>query len=182
MHGMFWSPANDPKLKDMNDYFLRADNIDKPHIYKWPFSGADPPTYFRTNEVTATFQLITDTYGVPDYKEVNPSLFGIVTFPFLFGVMFGDIGHGFILFLAGFMMCYFADRLKASPIGEHAGMRYMVLMMGFFATFNGICYNDFMSIPIDGGSCYTDVNGYVDWEPNCVYPIGFDPKWYMAEN
>jgi V-type H+-transporting ATPase subunit a len=45
------------------------------------------------------FQDIVDTYGVPVYKEVNPTVFTIVTFPFLFGVMFGDIGHGGIVFL-----------------------------------------------------------------------------------
>jgi V-type H+-transporting ATPase subunit a len=39
------------------------------------------------------------------YKEVNPAVFAIVTFPFLFGVMFGDIGHGLLLLLAGILMC-----------------------------------------------------------------------------
>ncbi len=43
-----------------------------------------PPTYFRTNEFTSVFQLIVNTYGVPKYKEVNPALFTIVTFPFLY--------------------------------------------------------------------------------------------------
>lgn len=39
-------------------------------------------------------------YGVPSYKEVNPALLTTVTFPFLYGMMFGDIGHGFVLFIA----------------------------------------------------------------------------------
>jgi V-type H+-transporting ATPase subunit a len=47
------------------------------------------------------------TYGIPNYKEVNPSVFAIVTFPFLFGVMFGDIGHGAVLLLVGALMCIF---------------------------------------------------------------------------
>jgi len=34
-----------------------------------------PPTFIRTNEFTIPFQEITDTYGVPNYKEVNPSYF-----------------------------------------------------------------------------------------------------------
>jgi V-type H+-transporting ATPase subunit a len=42
----------------------------------------DPPTYFKTNDVTFVYQEITNTYGVPKYSEINPSVFGIVTFPF----------------------------------------------------------------------------------------------------
>ncbi len=45
-----------------------------------------------------------NTYGIPRYREVNPGLFTIAFFPFLFGVMFGDIGHGGILLLFGIYM------------------------------------------------------------------------------
>jgi len=38
---------------------------------------------------------------VPKYREVNPGIFTIITFPFQFGVMFGDIGHGGIVFAFG---------------------------------------------------------------------------------
>ena len=48
-------------------------------------------------------QGIVNTYGVPRYREANPALFTIVTFPFLFGIMYGDIGHGVCLFAFG---CY----------------------------------------------------------------------------
>lgn len=62
---------------------------------------ADPPTHFRTNDFTTPFQEIVNTYGIPRYREVNPGMFTIVMFPFLFGVMFGDIGHGGVLFIFG---------------------------------------------------------------------------------
>lgn len=61
----------------------------------------NPPTYIKTTKFSECFQNIVDTYGVPRYQEANPALLTIVTFPFLFGVMYGDIGHGGLVLLFG---------------------------------------------------------------------------------
>ena len=69
-------------------------------IEEIPFKSLSPPTHYLTNDVTCMFQEMVNTYGVPTYGEANPAMFAVVSFPFLFGVMYGDIGHGFILLLA----------------------------------------------------------------------------------
>src|SRR5271170_1300630 len=74
-------------------------------------TGKEPPTFHRTNKLTGEFQMIIDSYGIAKYQEVNPTIVAIVTFPFLFAVMFGDIGHGFIMVVAGGLMCYFEKPL-----------------------------------------------------------------------
>ena len=51
-----------------------------------------PPTYNRVNKYTAGFQTLVDSYGANSYREVNPAVYTIATFPFLFAVMFGDAG------------------------------------------------------------------------------------------
>merc|ERR1711966_569193 len=68
----------------------------------WP----TPPTHFTTNKFTFGYQEFVNTYGIPRYREANPALFTAATFPFLFGVMYGDIGHGLFLFCAGIMLCW----------------------------------------------------------------------------
>lgn len=96
--GYFWSVKNHKELELMlqeNDVNISEAQITNGHIGNIP-----PPSYFRLNDFTAPFQEIVSTYGVPLYKEINPAYFGIITFPFLFGVMFGDVGHGsfFLIF------------------------------------------------------------------------------------
>lgn len=59
-----------------------------------------------------------DNYGIAAYQEVNPGLFAIVTFPFLFAVMFGDIGHGFIIFSAALYLILSEKRLQSQPMDE----------------------------------------------------------------
>jgi V-type H+-transporting ATPase subunit a len=84
---------------------------------------------------------------------VNPAVFACVTFPFLFGVMFGDLAHGGVLLLVGSMLCLFSDRLKVMGAGNSVMMgiiqlRYIFMLMGFFATYCGLIYNDLFAVPL----------------------------------
>lgn len=163
----------------------------------WP----TPPTHFITNKFTYGYQEFVNTYGIPRYREANPALFTAATFPFLFGVMYGDIGHGLFLFLAG---CYLLwnekanDNAKLGEMGDgmHAG-RYMIVMMGFFAIYAGLMYNDMFSLSLnlfgsrwkfegqdDGtveeGALASPIGAY--GSDATVYPFGLDPIWKVSSN
>ena len=69
-------------------------------------------------------------------------------------------------------------------VGEQVwGMRWMLLLMGIFATYCGWIYNDFGSIPVyTFPSCYEYSEGQAapEVKEGCVYPAGVDPAWYLS--
>ena len=117
---------------------------------------------------------------MPIYKEINPAIYTIISFPFLYGIMYGDIGHGSILlFIATVLVCFGQKLAKVFPDVQGAyEYRYVLFLMAFFSVFCGLMYNDFMSIPLNlFDSCYNAKTG-IRTDPNCVYPMGVDPIWY----
>lgn len=153
-------------------------------------NAQNPPTFIRTNRFTEGFQSIIDAYGMASYQEVNPGLFAIITFPFLFAVMFGDIGHGIIMFCAALAFVMMEKKLMRGSgneiIDQFFHGRYIVLLMGIFAVYTGFLYNDVFSLSIDmGGSGWDwpEPEGSVTAKSNGgVYPFGLDPAWHGADN
>jgi V-type H+-transporting ATPase subunit a len=89
----FWSPiASEVTLQSQINHF-NPNLVYKLHMK--PFEKKfKPPTSILTNDMMDAYQMIINTYGVPRYREINPAVFTIASFPVLFGVMFGDVGHG----------------------------------------------------------------------------------------
>ncbi|MFH4979921.1 hypothetical protein AB6A40_006630 [Gnathostoma spinigerum] len=118
-----------------------------------------PPTYNRVNKFTQVFQNIVDSYGVASYLEVNPAPYTIISFPFIFACMFGDLGHGIIMFIAGLYLVLREDNLISRNIKDEIfstffNGRYIILLMGLFSINAGLLYNDAFakSINIFGSS------------------------------
>ena len=123
------------------------------------------------------FQKIVNTYGIPRYQEINPGIFYIITFPFLFGIMFGDIGHGLLLLIFSLFLFHTND----STFENLKKAKYLLFLMAIFSLYCGIIYNDFMGLPLNMfSSCYTSEN--IKKYDECVYSFGLDPIWGVSKN
>lgn len=185
-----WCPTNSlslikSTLQDVND---RA-GLSVPTIVNQIKTSKTPPTYNKKNKFTEAFQTIIDAYGTAKYTEVNPGLPTIVTFPFLFAVMFGDFGHGLLMTFAAVAMIYFERPLQKTKLNELVAMafygRYIMLLMGVFSVYTGLIYNDAFSKSLtlfpsqwEWSKDTTEAkpkNGY-------TYPFGLDWGWHSADN
>jgi len=159
-----------------------------------PTTKETPPTYFRTNKFTQAHQEIVDAYGVAQYQEINPTVFSIITFPFLFGVMFGDVGHGimmllFVLFLIAREKAFMKEGLNEMVQTCFDG-RYIIVLMSLFSIYCGFMYNECFSVPMafngfPASSQYDLTPGQTHMTLNDEgyrYPFGVDPAWKGAEN
>ena len=187
--GQVWIPKKSlPEVETLlKNIFANKENKLNAHLENLEINEEiqSPPTYIRTNEFTSVFQLIVDTFGIPHYREINPGYFTIITFPFLFGVMFGDIGHGLAVFIFGIVLCLNKKNLSNTILKSLLEARYFVLLLGFFAVFCGFLYNDFLSIPIYFKSCYPksgERNAHLKKDNNCTYQFGLDPVWFISTN
>ncbi|KAL5788622.1 hypothetical protein ACOSP7_005571 [Xanthoceras sorbifolium] len=191
-----WSPVF--ATKQIQDALQRAavdSNSQVGAIFQVLHTKESPPTYFRTNKFTTAFQEIVDAYGVAKYQEANPGVFTIVTFPFLFAVMFGDWGHGICLLLATLIFIIREKKLSSQKLDDMTEMafggRYVILMMALFSIYTGLIYNEFFSVPFElfGRSAYAcrdlscrDATTIGLIKVRDAYPFGVDPAWHGSRS
>uniref|UniRef100_A0A8C1TKS7 V-type proton ATPase subunit a n=1 Tax=Cyprinus carpio TaxID=7962 RepID=A0A8C1TKS7_CYPCA len=201
-----WCPVSDlANLRRALEEGSRKGDATVPSFVNRIPSSDTPPTLLRSNKFTSGFQSIVEAYGVGDYREASPAPYTIITFPFLFAVMFGDLGHGSVMTLfALWMVLTEKDHKRRRPGNEiwttFFDGRYIILMMGLFSIYTGLIYNDCFSksLNIFGSAWNTkhtflgnetlQTNALLTLDPNVSgvfsgpYPLGIDPIWNMAVN
>lgn len=88
--------------------------------------GFEPPTKLKNNRVFAPFEYLVKMYGTPSYSELDPTKFLGITYMLLFGAMFGDLGQGFIIFLAGLLLNMKNRSSAFGPILKRLGISSMI--------------------------------------------------------
>lgn len=94
-----------------------------------------PPTKLKNGWFSRPYAALVEMYGVPVYDGMNPTLFVAITYTLLFGIMFGDLGQGFVILLAGLFMTY---KLKNKFGGLLTRCGFSSMVFGFiFGSFFG---------------------------------------------
>jgi len=87
------------------------------------------PSYLPGNLFMAPFATLVKQYGIPRYGEVDPTVIFAITFILMFGMMFGDIGHGLTIALVAWLA---RKKLKTFTL--------FVVSIGFSASLFGLLY------------------------------------------
>ncbi|XP_035391763.1 V-type proton ATPase 116 kDa subunit a2 isoform X3 [Electrophorus electricus] len=205
-----WCPVSDlTNLRRALEEGSRKGDATVPSFVNRIPSKDTPPTLLRSNKFTSGFQSIVEAYGVGDYREASPAPYTIITFPFLFAVMFGDVGHGVAMTLFALWMVLTEKNHKRRRSGNEMWRpfyegRYIILMMGLFSCYTGLIYNDCFSKSLNiFGSGWNvkamfreqqwtnetlQTNALLALDPNVSgvftgpYPLGIDPIWNLAVN
>ena len=99
----------------------------------------EPPTKLHNPKVLRPFEMFVKMYGLPSHNEIDPTIFIAMTYPLIFGIMFGDLGQGLCLF-AGGMLLYLTKKADLAGIIAAAGVcsSFFGWMYGSFFGFENI--------------------------------------------
>lgn len=92
-----------------------------------------PPTKLKNNRLFKPFQDFVEMYGLPSYNELDPTMLFAITYTIIFGMMYGDVGHGFVLGLVGVIMARKKNFL--GPILVRCGISAMIFGVIFSSIF-----------------------------------------------
>ena len=96
------------------------------------------PVLLRHSRLLRPFGLLIAGYGLPGYREIEPTLFVAISYMLMFGMMFGDVGHGAVLILGGALALARGRSRRVKDVGT------LLAMVGFSSLLFGVVY----------GSCF----------------------------
>jgi V/A-type H+-transporting ATPase subunit I len=108
------------------------------------------PSLLKNHKLVKPFESIIRMYSLPSYRDIDPTLTTAILFPVLFGLMFPDIGHGFLLLILGLAMVLGVKKLK--------GMKDM----GTIVSFCGVC-------SIGGGLLFGEFFGFSEYAAHLIH-------------
>ncbi|HON88065.1 MAG TPA: V-type ATPase 116kDa subunit family protein [Spirochaetales bacterium] len=97
--------------------------------------GLKPPTEIKNPHVLAPFQTLVTNYGVPQYGAIDPTAFVAISYLTMFGLMFGDAGHGLVLCIAGLLWF-----LRSKKNNSSTTLGLLIVYCGISAIISGLLF------------------------------------------
>jgi V/A-type H+-transporting ATPase subunit I len=102
-----------------------------------PKKGETIPTKLENPGIFKPFEVLVETFGLPGYKELDPTPIFAITFPLFYGLMFGDVGHGLILVLLGLLVVKLAKSINGVK-----SLGVIIMICGMFSMVFGFVYGE----------------------------------------
>ena len=102
--------------------------------------GIKVPVLMRHSWFLRPFEMLVSGYGTPGYHDLEPTLFVAITYMLMFGMMFGDAGHGLVLLLLGLGTVFTSRKAKTRDVGT------LVSLAGAASIFFGLIYGSFFGL------------------------------------
>ena len=103
-------------------------------------SKEEVPTLLKHSGLLRPFGMLMSSYGVPNYRELEPTIFVAVSYVLMFGIMFGDWGHGATLAVLGIAA------LLTGKTGKVRDMGVLLTSCGLSSVLFGIIYGSFFGL------------------------------------
>lgn len=93
----------------------------------------EPPTKLKNPKIFKPYEMYVEMYGLPNYRELDPTIFVALTYSFIFGAMFGDFGQGLCLLIGGLLLYKF----------KHVTLAGIIASAGVFSSIFGLLFGSF---------------------------------------
>ncbi|HEX54844.1 MAG: hypothetical protein DRO94_01360 [Candidatus Altiarchaeales archaeon] len=131
-----WIPEE--KIPEFENILRRVTRNSAIFKYYDPKDEEEVPTMMKNPSISRPFETLTKAFGTPGYDEIDPTTIMAISFPVIYGMMFGDIGHGFMIFLIGIIMA------KLRPDSKDIKSLGIIMMYcGILSMFFGFAYGEF---------------------------------------
>ncbi|MGI5893128.1 MAG: V-type ATP synthase subunit I [Candidatus Merdivicinus sp.] len=93
-----------------------------------------PPTRLKNGRFAKPFQMFVEMYGTPGYRDFDPTLLVSITYTLIFGIMFGDLGQGFVIAVIGAVLAFW-KKMDFGRIMMRLGISSMIFGFAYGSVF-----------------------------------------------
>ncbi|MCG3253992.1 MAG: hypothetical protein KAX09_09085 [Candidatus Heimdallarchaeota archaeon] len=149
----FWAWIPDKKKKKFEKgVALATDDAAIVEISEPVFEESEYPTKTSVPKFMRVYDGLVNAYGTPGYNEFNSAIILQIFFPITFGIMFADVGHGFLFMLIGFYGLSLRNKkLDLSGFGGEIKNYFkngsmLIIVSGLCAMVFGVLYGSYFGV------------------------------------